>query len=89
VPVVDKLKSAKLIVINDEEGGWMPAQDFHSLTVDHILKKLDSVGENDILTIEKWQLPEQIIQWESDYQQTLESTFSQSNIASIKMTKDN
>ncbi len=89
-PVIDNLKEAHLIIFNEEDSSWIPAQDFHYLSINKVLQRIDKTGEQKILDIEKWQLSEEILKWEADYQKSLDDTFKDitlSNKANMERDK--
>ncbi len=79
-PVLDNLYKAKLILVSEDKNGWIPAQDFHNLSLYSILDRIDKLGESGILDIQKWQVPSEIMEWEAIYKKSLEDNFKDINL---------
>ncbi len=82
-PVINNLQQAQLILFSEKKEGWIPAQDFHNLNLSQILKRMDRVGESDILDLTNWQIPDEIYSWEKAYNSSLETTFENIGLCSL------
>jgi len=87
IPIMDNLEAAELILFSEPKGGWIPAQDFHNLSLTQILNRLDCVGESNLIDTQKWSIPEQILDWELLYENALENTFSKINLCDQNSNK--